>query len=698
MIRQFMLNSIFHFSTNPYRTESDGGKRQMTGLYLVMIIGMLFSIVDFLLAIGGYSRYECIPGDLTLAGTFLVGFLYLRHKQPDRAVNIVYLIPFSIYFFFISEPYAIRPVHATIEQTLWSLIPGFLFILFFGSNLKKLVLYFIISAITLIYHLQAASQLTDVGSLYRQQGQSVNPLIVLVLVFAGSLLIAWNFEKTLRELKNKVEDTDAEISRASRMMQQGLLVMKIKRDEVNNPVGLRIVRVNQAFESIFDVGARELRNMDAEVIFPKIFRDSFDWNSFFLQEKKQKLELHLEHLHKWVELGALYPAKDQVICFFFDITPKQQQIMSLEESSNRYKVLLEAIPDLFFIIDKDGIYIDFVIKESELIQIKPDDIIGNSIFEVGFSEKMSRKIFQCIQDAISFDTIETIEYALKVEKGTAMFEMRIARLNDHSVISIARDITKRKVAEMKLEEAKQKAEEANELKSAFLANISHEIRTPMNAIIGFSRMIGSPDFDEEEKNRFVDIIISNGKLLMEMINNMISISKIESNQVVPQKDFCKINDLMVELYREYSLEVSNKPVRLKLKNENADPKFGIITDKQLLTEILKQLIDNAIKFTHEGEVQFGYRMGDKTKLCFFVKDTGIGIEPRNIGLIFERFLQIDHKTTRKYEGTGLGLAIARYYIMLLGGKIEVQSEIDKGSEFSFCIPVEDEENHLKIIR
>jgi signal transduction histidine kinase len=220
----------------------------------------------------------------------------------------------------------------------------------------------------------------------------------------------------------------------------------------------------------------------------------------------------------------------------------------------------------------------------------------------------------------------------------------------------------------------------------------------MNAIIGFSRMIGSPDFDKEEKKRFIEIIASNGKLLMDMINNMISISKIESKQVTVSKGICKINDLMVELYREYSMEMINKPVRLKLQAENSNPKFSLITDKYLLSEILKKLIDNAIKFTHQGEVEFGYRMEGKEKICFFVRDTGIGIEQSNIKRIFERFLQIDHTTTRKYEGTGLGLAIARHYTGLLGGHIEVKSEVDKGSEFSFLIPVEDESALLKITR
>ena len=695
-----MLKALMNSCKSFKPANPENGKYRKTGLYLIMLTGILFSLTDLLLSIGGYSLYNCIPGDLTLIAIFIIGLLFLRHGQTDYVVSLVYLSPFPIYFFFISAPFSIHPAHETILKAMWILIPGFPFILFFDPKLKKLVFYFLICLLTLTYHLAVTNKLQDIWSFYWQKEVFIlNPYLIITFVFSVCYLIAWNFERTLKNLTNKVTGTDALISKTSKMLQQGLLIMQIKHDETGNTTGLHVLKVNHAFEAMFKVGSRELRSVDADIIFPKVFRNSFDWNNFFLIESKQKAELHLPHLNKWVELFTLYPSKDQIFCLFYDITSRQQQIQKLEESSNRYKVLLEAIPDLFFIIDKDGIYVDFVIKESELIQIKPDDIIGNSIFETGFSEKMSRKIFQCIQDAIRFNTIETIEYALKVEKGTAMFEMRVAKLDDHSVIAIARDITKRKVAEIKLEEAKQKAEEADELKSAFLANISHEIRTPMNAIIGFSRMIGSPDFDTEEKSKFIEIIINNGKLLMEMINNMISISKIESNQVVPMKSFCKINDLMVELYRDYSLDLSNNPIKLRMNSENANPKFGFMTDKYLLTEIIKKLLDNAMKFTHQGEIEFGYRMDGKARICFFVKDTGIGIEPQNVDRIFERFLQVDNKRTRKYEGTGLGLSIAQHYAMLLKGKINVKSEVDKGSEFYFSIPFENEEPvSLKVFR
>ncbi len=694
-----MLNSILRFLTGVLHLNAGEEKKKILGLYVFFISGLVISLLILLSALGENASYPCIPGDLSLIVIFMIALYCLYNGRTNCSINTIFLTPFPVYFFFIARPYAIFPVHTTLQYTLWLLIIGFIFLLLLNPSKVKITLYYGISLLTIGFHMMETNTLQQATKLIWENDKTLlNPILILTLFFAFSFLIAWSFENKLHRLRDKVADIEQNYSNIFRIFHQAIMRVKIVRDDMENPLGLKVIRVNHAFEHLFRVHAREMKDMEANIIFPKVFRQSFDWNNFFLYSKKQKAELHIEHLNKWVELFTIQPTKDEFICVFYDITQKQHNIISLRESRKRYKVLLEAIPDMFFIIDKDGLYMDIVVKESDLVQVKADDIIGNSIFEVGFSEKMSRKIFQCIQDAIRFDTIETIEYALEVEKGTVMFEMRIAKLDDQSVISIARDITKRKITEIRLEEAKQKAEEADQLKSAFLANISHEIRTPMNAIIGFSRMIGSSDFDMEEKNRFIDIIISNGKLLMEMINDMISISKIESKQVIVKKGFCKINDLMVELYREYSLEVSNKPIRLKLNNENANPKFGVSTDEHLLTDILKKLIDNAIKFTNQGEVEFGYQMEGKSHLRFSVKDTGIGMEPHHLNRIFDRFHQIDNKTTRKYEGTGLGLAIAQHYAILLGGKIEVTSEIDKGSEFHFSIPFENGESTLKVIR
>ncbi len=694
-----MLKLITQFIIKPYQFNSKDERRKVIGLHVVFSVGLLYSIVNLILDFTGKSSYDCFPGFVTTFALFFAAFYCLRNARVTCAINMVYLMPIGLYFFFVSKPDAILSIQSTVQQHVLSLVAGLLFLLFFDQRPRKLALFYVVGIASITYHLIEAERIQEAASIIWQRNEYVlNPYFGFTVVFLVLLLFSWKVEFDLKELKSKVSDAEELISNNFRTFKHGLLQVKINRDATGNPTGIHTVSANHAFEALFNVKAREVKNVDAAVIFPKIFRNTFDWHNFFMFPKTNHLEIYLEHMDKWVDLYAHQLEEGSLLCVFKDITDKEKSILSLQQSRIRYKVLLEAIPDLFFIIDSDGIYVDFVMKDSESLDIKPDDIIGNSIFEVGFSENMSRKIYKCIQDSIKKDSIETIEYALDVAKGTMMFEMRIAKLDDNSVISIARDISKRKIAEINLEKAKLKAEEADQLKSAFLANISHEIRTPMNAIIGFSRMLGSSDFDMEEKNRFLDVIISNGKLLMEMINDMISISKIESKQVVVSKKFCKINDLFVELYKDYSMEVSNKPIRLKLSNENANPKFGVSTDRYLLLEIIKKLLDNAIKFTPMGEVEFGYKMISNEKLMFFVKDTGIGIASGDLERIFDRFHQIDNRTTREYEGTGLGLAIAQHYAVLLGGKIEVNSEPNKGSDFHFTIPFEKGEGTLKIVR
>ncbi len=694
-----MLKLIYQFVSKPFSIETNEEKRKIIALHLIVLAGIIFSIVDFSIATLGRPVNACIPGDISLLAIFISAFYCLRNGRFKCVSNFIFFIPIAIYFFFISKQHAVMPIHSAIPYTVWSMAPGFLFLVLFDKKINRLLYFFALCIALLFFHIYMAGKLADATSLYWPNDNMIlNPFVIFILIFVTSFLISGNYQLSLGEIKKKADSAEEKTNHTFKAFQQGVALMEIVRDEMENPAGLKVNKINPAFETMFKVGSRELRDVDAEIIFPKVFRNSFHWSNFFLQSNKKKTEIHVEHLNKWFEVFVVKPSQNQIIAIFNDISLRQKRIESLQESKKRYQVLLEAIPDIFFVIDKDGIYVDFVIKEQEQIKITADDIIGNTIFEVGFSEKMSRKIFQCIQDAIQFNTIETIEYALEVEKGTAMFEMRIAKLDDNSVISIARDITKRKIAEIRLEEAKIKAEEADNLKSAFLANISHEIRTPMNAIIGFSKMVGSPEFDMEEKNRFVEIILSNGKLLMEMINDMISLSKIESNQVILSPAFCHINDLMLELYREYSYDVSNRPIRLKLSNENANPKFGVSTDKTILIEIMQKLLDNAVKFTNEGEVEFGYTFDTRESLKFFVRDTGIGIEEEQIDRVFERFHQLDNKTTREYEGTGLGLSIAQHYTNLLGGTLEVKSKVGEGSVFYFSIPFTGGDGTLTVVR
>jgi signal transduction histidine kinase len=354
------------------------------------------------------------------------------------------------------------------------------------------------------------------------------------------------------------------------------------------------------------------------------------------------------------------------------------------------------------VIDKDGTYIDYVAKEEEGFKFSAEEIIGSTIFEVGYSKKMVNQVYKSIKTVINLDSIETIEYVLEVMgKGSCFFEMRMVKLSDNSVMAISRDITKQKMAQQRIEEARKKAEEADQLKSAFLQNISHEIRTPLNAIIGFSDVLLSDDeIPDNDKKSYLQLIIRNGQILLHVFNDTIKLSRIQSGLITVEKNFIYLNNMVTDLYRQFLIEkkqLGKDHLKLELIKGNENSKFSVCVDGQKIKDILESLLDNAVKFTREGEIQFGYQM-DKGIIEFFVSDTGIGIPEDKFTEIFQRFYQLDSSMTREYGGTGIGLSLAMDFAKLIGTEIEVQSAPGKGSRFSFRVPAEAAEGHLKIIK
>jgi len=698
--RYFMLKTIYKSVASHFHLETQNDLIKIVGLHALILIGLASGIFLFIRDLFSFTPDECLPGDVAVLIIFGLALFFLLSNNRGWSIQTFFLVPVIPYFFFISTAHAIYPNNNSLPYTLWFLVPFFLFFLIFSNKKRDLHIFYVLSLLTILLHTYFAGA-TDQLLLWNWQIETtfLNPIFTLSVFYLVSLLIAWNFQNTIDLLTEDKLEKEELTNQAIRNFPMGLMLLDIVKDEFNTTSHLIVRKTNLAFERQFKITSREIKDQNADLVLPKVFRDSFSWNQQFLNTRKSKFSFYLERLDRHFDGNSMTISENQIVCFFTDVSSQQKQIISLEENKLRYQVLLEAVPDLFFIIDKDGVYVDFVFKATEALKIKPEDIIGNSIFEVGFSEKMSSAIHNCINVCIETDSIETIEYALEVEGSTAMFEMRIARLNNNSVISLARDITQRKMAEIMLEKAKEKAEEADRLKTAFLANISHEIRTPMNAIIGFSKMIGSSDFDEEEKKKFLEIIITNGKVLLTLINDMISLSKIESNTLVTKHLPCKLNDMMVNLYKDFNYELEDrKNITLKVRCENTNPKFTIVTDPVLLLSILMKLIDNGIKFTEFGGVEFGYRMGVNNYIDFFVIDSGIGIAERDQEKIFERFHQLDNRTIRAYEGTGLGLSIAQHYVRLLGGKLDVKSKIGKGSTFTFSIPYVQEQSPLKIIR
>jgi len=243
--------------------------------------------------------------------------------------------------------------------------------------------------------------------------------------------------------------------------------------------------------------------------------------------------------------------------------------------------------------------------------------------------------------------------------------------------------------EQKLKVAKEKAEESNRMKTAFLQNMSHEIRTPMNAINGFSQMLVNPELSANKRNKFVNIILNSSKQLLSIVTDILTISSLETKQENVMYEKVCLNDIIDDLQTIYSDEAQTKKIFIYTKNGLNDQNATIYTDKTKVTQVLTNLINNALKFTQEGFIEVGYdliKKAESKEILFFVKDSGIGIEPKLQEKIFERFQQTDTKIDIKHGGTGLGLSISKGFVELLGGTIWVRSKPGEGATFYFTIP------------
>jgi PAS domain S-box-containing protein len=255
----------------------------------------------------------------------------------------------------------------------------------------------------------------------------------------------------------------------------------------------------------------------------------------------------------------------------------------------------------------------------------------------------------------------------------------------YQVFTTLTDITQLKMTEFELKKAKEKAEESDRLKSAFMANMSHEIRTPMNGILGFADLLKTPELSGESQQMYIEAINSSGKRMLDIINDLIDISKIEAGQTEIKKENTNIQVLLRELLLFFKPEAEKKGITLnsdiKLKRDD----FIIDTDKTKVAQIVTNLLKNALKFTPvKGSIELGSMLRDDQTLLFYVKDTGMGIRKELQSKIFDRFRQGDNADL--HEGVGLGLAISKAYVELLGGNIGIESEPGKGSVFYFTLP------------
>ena len=353
-----------------------------------------------------------------------------------------------------------------------------------------------------------------------------------------------------------------------------------------------------------------------------------------------------------------------------------------------------------------------------LIQSADD---GISFYDRDWNLKFTNTAFYSMIgfDQVSYNSVnlsdlihpEDLDYERKWitalnEKGFFESELRLKHKNGHYInlstrsvvvnndsgeiigaLTVSRDITALKQVHEELVKANVEAEASNRLKSTFLANISHEIRTPLNAVVGFSNLLLSNDITNDVKEEYIEHINHNSEKLLQIIGDIIDLSRLESSQIEITYEEASVNGIVNEIVEEAKrgIKRNEKSIMLVVNNQLEENGDLIFTDRIWLKRVLNHLMDNAVKFTLEGSIEFSYSR-ENDNLIFRIRDTGIGINEENLGHIFEEFRQEIDGHHRPFEGLGIGLTLAKEVVERMGGKIYVQSEKGVGSEFGFSIP------------
>lgn len=383
-----------------------------------------------------------------------------------------------------------------------------------------------------------------------------------------------------------------------------------------------------------------------------------------------------------------------VAIFKIDISQRKQAEIELQQQRLLLRTLIDNLPALIYVKDQDARKVISNTADFKNLGFeKEEEVLGKTDFEL-FGPEEAKKHYE--DDLIVLQKGEFLidkEESIKRKNGEIIWlsTSKIPLFDNNGkivgLVGIGHDITQKRIAEKELLEAKERAEESDSLKTAFLHNMSHEIRTPLNAISGFSDMLVNSNLDKEKSERYASIINKSSKQLLAIINDVLTISSIETKQEVLNIEEVNINDITGELHTIFKHQSEIKGINFSVENGLDYEQALVQTDRTKVMQILSNLLVNAIKFTNKGFVKLGYIYStERAELEFFVKDSGIGIAEDAHDLIFERFRQADESIQHNYGGTGLGLSICKGFAELLNGRISLESIPGEGSTFYFSIP------------
>ncbi len=471
--------------------------------------------------------------------------------------------------------------------------------------------------------------------------------------------------------------------------------------------GLRLLEVNQAWASLSGFGTEEVLNhslTELGVIDQKTRSQLAEAYRKTGCIRQKEISISTKSKKSLVVLASAVPVnisgEDCVITHLVDITEKKRNEKALRHRHELMRYIIEHDRSAIAVHDKDCRYIYVSQRYLKDYHVREADVIGKHHYEV-FPD-LPQKWREAHRKALEGQVSAMDDDPYHKKDGTiewTRWECRPWYEADGSIggfVVYTEVITDRKNIELELLAAKEKAQESDRLKTAFLANMSHEIRTPMNGILGFAQILKDPRLSKAQQEHFIDVIEKSGQRLLNLINDIIDVSKIESGHRELIVSEVSVYDSLKHMFGFFDPGFQKEKPDVEFSMEMPEDDIQFVTDRDKLHSVLVNLIRNAEKFTHEGKVVFGcYKEADS--LIWYVKDTGIGIPPDKQSMVFERFFQADLSFSRGYEGAGLGLSISKAFVEMMGGRIWLKSEPGTGSEFYFSLPLKPETGSPEII-